>query len=441
LTDATLSQRLADYVCQLSYEQIPAEVVAKLKSVIVHDLVVGLLGSHTDEAARAVAFAHSEIGGTGESTVIGYGFHTSPLDACYVNAVMIRALRQEDTILPTGVHAGAMLISAGLAVGEQRGCSGRDVITALVAGYDVVGKLAAAQPAAGIRAERTVSHTFGAFGVAAVAAKLLGLDHDQTTRAIGYAGNLAAMITDGFGNHQYGVVTRNGLTSAYLGEARAPAPLDALEGDPGFFHAQVGDMPVQFDDVLSSLGVSYEVMASVCKPFPGTALNGIPVTLLQRLLAEHGLPADEVSAITVLRSHRLRNSHHAHSQGPWSSPWRTISSLPFALAAVLLDGQVTPERLNHPGDPDVFELAQLVEVEFVESENDHLRNVLEVRTRDGRTLSIEGDRQVLEEPDPATVLQLHGADDADIERGNRIRALVAKLEDLSTLAELMDATH
>ncbi len=154
----------------------------------------------------------------------------------------MRVLRQEDSILPSFIHPGPIVIAAALALGEANHLSGRQVISAIVAAYDVLGSLAGSGWT-WEQCARTPSHVYGAFGAAAASARLMGLDTDQTARALAYAGNYGAMITHGFANHQYGILARNGMTAAELGRARAPYRHDALEGEYGFFAAQVGGLP------------------------------------------------------------------------------------------------------------------------------------------------------------------------------------------------------
>ena len=125
-----LCERLASYVRGLTYERLPAEVVARLKGVMLHDLVVAIAGSDTDEVARAMALIESDFGAPGRCTVIRHAHRASPIDAAFANAVMMRTLRQEDTLVPAGIHAGVLTIPVAIALAEHLGCSGREVITA-----------------------------------------------------------------------------------------------------------------------------------------------------------------------------------------------------------------------------------------------------------------------------------------------------------------------
>ena len=106
MSSGTLAARLADYVCGLSIDDIPDEVVAKAKDVVSHDLAVAVAGSGSTESAHALSFARGRGGRDGRSRVIGTADTFGPLDATLVNAVMMRTLRQEDSILPSFIHPG-----------------------------------------------------------------------------------------------------------------------------------------------------------------------------------------------------------------------------------------------------------------------------------------------------------------------------------------------
>src|SRR4051812_28370946 len=115
----TVCERLATYACGLRYEDVSAEAVARVKGVILHDLVVGILGSESAEGMGAVALVESDFGAAGRSTVIRRTRKAAPIDAAFANAVMMRALRQEDTLVPAGIHAGVLTIPVALALAEH----------------------------------------------------------------------------------------------------------------------------------------------------------------------------------------------------------------------------------------------------------------------------------------------------------------------------------
>ena len=426
-----LRERLAAYVHELDYGRLPAIAVARVKDVIVHDLVVGIAGSESDEGIGAVALIESDFGSAGPSTVLRRARTASPIDAAFANAVMMRALRQEDSLTQSGIHAGVLTIPVAVALAEQLGRDGREVISAIVAGYDVAAALDACSP--DTRAARTSSHVYGAFAAASTAAKLMRLDLDQTAIAIAHAGNLGAMINAGFGDHQYGILVRNGMTAAYLGRARAPAPRDAIEGDPGFFAAQVGKIPDDFSPV-GAIGERHAVLDAALKPYPGAHTNSVAITLAKQLVARHRLRADDISRVVV---HRRAESNDALklSKGPFASRSDATSSVPFAVAAVLLDGDYTGDRLDRYNDAESLRVAQRVDVDTA-VEGSLFFHRVDIHLHDGTVHSAEGDERVVDATDPMKIARFHRSTAID-ERGARaIRAAVEKLETFASIVEL-----
>jgi 2-methylcitrate dehydratase PrpD len=435
VSTGTLADRLADHVCGLSYDDIPAEVVAKAKDVVAHDLAVAVAGSRSVESAHALAFARGRGGRRGRSRVIGTTETFAPLDATLVNAVMTRTLRQEDTILPSFIHPGPIVLPAALATADEAGATGPELITALVAGYDILATLAGGDWSWEVGA-RTSSHVYGAFGAAVVTARLLGCDREQTATAIRYAGNLGAMITYGFDNHQYGLVARNGMTAAFLGEARCPARGDALEGPYGFYQAQVRRMPADLEDRMADLGSRFAIMTSILKPHPCTAINLVP-TLLEQLLATHGIAGADVATVVAGRSRQIDLVPTLHAHGPWPGPTQATSSLPFALAAVLLDGTVTAERLNNPNGADVVERSRQIRIELSD-DPDLLRHRIEVRTQDGTVVAGEADVGIVRPPLLADILGDEAVAAIGRQQADRLREVVARLHTLGSVHELTE---
>jgi 2-methylcitrate dehydratase PrpD len=348
---------------------------------------------------------------------------------------MIRALRQEATMLPSGIHGTAIMLPVALAVAEQLRRSGRDVITALIAGHEVCGKLDRAGPEK--RMIRTASHTYGTFGAAAAAAKLLDLDAEQTTIALAYAGNLAVTITAGFEDHQYGLLARNGLTAAYLGRARAPARADAIEGVPGFYASQLGGPPSRLEDSLQGLGADYEVIGSIVKPFPCGLGATVAAAVLRRIVNVHRLRPEQIARIVVRRPAES-NDVFKHAKGPFPDKSQAISSVPLALAAVLVDGEVTLERFENYNDPAVLRLAQ--RVEFVDiAPGGMLYQRVEVETRTGESYADEGDFRLVSAPDPRDVARAYRSAILDEARAAKIAAIVARIETLESIDELTQA--
>lgn len=136
---------LADYAAGLKYEELPADVVEQAKKIILHTIAVSIASSNMSPTVNAAAVAAARRSGP-DATIWGAkGVRVSPSDAVYANGTAADVLDWEDCTW-TG-HASAGAIPASFAYGEQKHAGGREVITAIVAAYEVYQRIAMAVPA------------------------------------------------------------------------------------------------------------------------------------------------------------------------------------------------------------------------------------------------------------------------------------------------------
>ena len=179
-----LARSLAEYACGLRFEDLPPGVVALAKRHVVDTLACALGGASSEPARIARAWVHDQ-GARGFAEVLGAGTTTAPDLAAFANGTMIRYLDFNDTYLSREACHPSDNLAAVLAVAQQEGRSGRDLLLAMVLSYEVLGRLA---DAASIRARGWDHVTYGAFSAAAAAARLAGLRVDQTEQALNLAG-------------------------------------------------------------------------------------------------------------------------------------------------------------------------------------------------------------------------------------------------------------
>jgi 2-methylcitrate dehydratase PrpD len=214
-------------------------------------------------------------------------------------------------------HPGVLIIPAGLATAEGEGRTGREVLTALVAGYEVQCRCARdfipSTPAHGFRA----SPVYGILGCAATTARLLGLDASQTTNAIALAASFAGSLIEGqrtgardadFAEAQ---AARSGVWAATLAAQGFQGAATALEGEGGFYYAftgsNKGDLTYTFtgppkadlDEIVADLGQRWEVLDVKFKIYPTPGFNQPVVWLASEMVARHRLVADEIDHVTL----------------------------------------------------------------------------------------------------------------------------------------------
>src|SRR5213592_84853 len=188
-----LAVELGEFVARLRFEDLPPAVVDKAKAVVNHAVTVAMagFGAARTEAARRAVLAHERLGpgrvGAGQgATLWGDGTRVTRAGAAFANGVAVAVNNQCDSYRML-THPGVLIVPAGLATAEGEAKSGRELLTALVAGYEVQCRCARdfipSTPAHGFRA----SPVYGILGAAATTAKLLGLGAPETVNAIALA--------------------------------------------------------------------------------------------------------------------------------------------------------------------------------------------------------------------------------------------------------------
>jgi 2-methylcitrate dehydratase PrpD len=255
----TICEQLADYVVGLRYEDIPAAVTTKAKDHLLHLLGNALRSPGWALADGAVRAAAALSGPTGRCTIIGHRERADALDALFANSVLMSKDGLEDAVFPPGVHPGVVTQPVAWAFGEAARASGRELLVAVVAGYDVMTKLCGQVWTWTLDPPRRPNTVVAPFGGAATASRLLGLTPRQTAFAFGHAGQTGMGIVEGSG-HMWTIsplLARNGAMAAVMASAGMESSLTVVEGRYGVFETFFRQ-PVP-DDLLVTLGEQFEL--------------------------------------------------------------------------------------------------------------------------------------------------------------------------------------
>jgi 2-methylcitrate dehydratase PrpD len=432
-----LAERLAAWVCDLRYEDLPDDVVRKAKAHILFLVGAACVGGDSVIGTRGRAIARGLGGTQGRSTIIGEGSPASAVDAAFANAALIMGGDADDYLLPAGGHPGVVTIPAALALAEQEDRGGEELITAIVAGYELLGKLASLHWAWEGHVPRRASIPFGAFGPAAAAARLLELTPLQTAHAIRFAANMAMGQSENpFGGLYYGYIARNGITAAVSALAGGEMPLTTLEGKHGFFMSFFERIPEGTEEVPARLGNDWEMTKAELKTYQTTGMNYAAIELMLELIREHGLTPDNVERIVVDFSDQRANHAAGHAPGPFTSRWAAVSSGPFQLAIALLDGDMDPARLERYDDPVIADIVKRIEVRLVEVAMQGYA-ALHITTTDGRLLEAERERYRADPKERAAWLRRHVARRSfPLDKFARVEETIEKLETLRHVTDL-----
>ena len=195
MTDKTITARLVDKVLAVDYPSLPLEAIDMAKAVTLDGLAVMLAGADEPLGLGRISIEYvREMGGTPQASVITGGFKTSMINAAYANGTMAHALDFDNTWYPLN-HPTSPTLPAILAIAENYKMSGKKIITAIAAAFEVQGRLRLAATGLKTGAGFHKPGTTGMFGAVTAAAKMLDLDRQQTLMAFGLAGSRAGSIS------------------------------------------------------------------------------------------------------------------------------------------------------------------------------------------------------------------------------------------------------
>ena len=384
-----LTEKIARYVVELQYEQLPPEALAVAKTAFVDCIGVTLAGSREKSATICGQIARQE-GATAEASVYGQGFKSSALQAAFVNGTAAHALDFDHSLYLGQPTSG--VIPAIMALGESLGARGRDLLAAYVAGFEVTAKIARSIPEKG-RGKWHSAGTLGTFGATVSCAKLLRLDADQLRMALGIAAAMASGIVCNYGTMSKpldtGLAARNGVTAAKLAQAGFTASPQGLESEAGFFGAYL-TLPPDLSP-FAELGQCNDLLHGVkIKPYPcgGLAHNAIDAVLDMR--SSHGIAPEMVESIDV------DVAEHAYSRLVFRIPQTGLQGkfcMGYVLARAMIDGKVSLDAFTDAAvrERHILEFADRVHMNLdsslSESSTGARPSKVTMRLKGGQTLS------------------------------------------------------
>jgi len=387
--------RLAEYAAKLRYQDVPADVVQRAKDTITD--AVGTIVFGYDLPWSRIIVAHARRSGPGgKSRILGLG---GPLvqapSAAFANGALAHAFELDNLTKPgSGVHPGAILLSAGLAVAQERGLTGRDLLTAFIAGSEVMIRVGRAtkhtNEARGFHAPGTT----GPFGGAVAAGKLLAFDAATMTNALGIAGSLSCGLLE-FAKSGTGAMVKrlhlgraaeSGVLAASLAADGFTGPQSVLEGEFGFLRVFCRD----FDEaeLTRSLGDDWVTRTILMKRFACHISAHTSVQAILDLRAAHGFAGADVAAIRIAGNEKMAKVNNIPSP---KDVMMCQYSIPFSVALAHFRDPRDPRSYDESAlnDPAIRSLCERVTITLAGGHHDHATIAAEVQVtlRDGRVLS------------------------------------------------------
>jgi len=378
---ASLSRQLAQWVAALRYDDLPPEVVDRAKGVTLHGLASVLLGSLTPGGRQAVKLmSEEEAGVKNGATIMVDGARVTKGGAAFANAEMAMAGGKWDTFRML-THPGTSIIPGAFVAAEMSGASGRDFLTGLAAGYEVMERMAADFIPTVMARGFHAGVVFGIFGPAVAAAKIMGFTEDQVNSTIALCASLAAGNLEGARSGgralREGAAVRNAMLAVTLSKQGHVGGETVLEGEAGFYHAYagnnqgrlthsfVGETRTSLDKITAALGKDWMFLETLYRIYSTAGYNIAHVDVTAQLCKEHDIAYKDVDRVeAVVNWLETQYPSPAFPSRREDLEWKPGGTAYYAAYGVVKHGfpvlkaQVDPAGTDDP--PEVLDLMKRV---------------------------------------------------------------------------------
>jgi 2-methylcitrate dehydratase PrpD len=317
MTTPSISRQFARWAAKLRYEDLSPAVVDKVKALVLHALTSVAFGTRNAHSREVVNLALAEEAKADGATILGDGRKATRVGAAFANAELMHASLLWDSYRML-THPGPVLIPAALVNAELEVRNGRDLITALSAGYEfscrLCDKFIPSTAARGFRP----SPIYSTMGAALVSGKLMGLDENGLVATIALAANFASGLNEGprSGGNELAIhepqAARNGVFAALMARAGHVKGSElSIEGEAGFYNAFTGSHtgqlsyafsgPLQADpaSITAGLGSEYKLLTAMFRMYPCAGYNQAVINLMAEMKARHSIVADDVADVAI----------------------------------------------------------------------------------------------------------------------------------------------
>ena len=389
---------LAAFASRLKFEDIPRETVEHMKDCVLDSIGCCLHGVTLPWTRKVQEMVLAE-GALPAASIFGGGGRTSVSQAVLVNGTAGHAFELDDIHKESIIHPGSLAMPVAMALAESAGgASGRDLITAVVAGYEVGTRVGNAATMSLFLRGFHPQGTSGAFVAAATAGRMLGLDPAQMQHTLGITGSqagglMAAQEGAMVKRFHCGRAAQSGVYSALLARRGFTGITDVLEAPYGGYLSSLSDKPAPAK-LTAGLGTVWETANVGYKPHAAVTSIHTALDALADLMRENQLAADDIVRVDAGLSHMT----HVHCAWKYEAQGVTAAqmNLYYGLAVVALDGAAFVEqyREDRLRDPRILEFIRRIhasEDPGIEAMGPAFRHAarLKVATRDGRELSRE----------------------------------------------------
>lgn len=404
MEEKTLSQILADFAYDLSFEDLSPHIVERAQISLADGIACALAG-YPLPSSRIALNLWKDIRREGKSTVWVNGESGDPESTAWLNCLLMHAILHDDMQASTVGHMGSLIIPSALAEAEQEERGSADLLTAIVAAYEVAGRIAVKSGQTIVNRGFRGSPIFGTFAAATATGKLIGLDRDRLRNAIALAANFSCGLLQASNTgsmewrFQNGASLRNGIMAAKLAEKGLPGTPTTLEGACGFF-ATFGGQELRSEildkqeEITATLGQEFEISRNVFKPYATCGYNQIGVEVAAAMANQHNIRAEDVERINMFVDPDNKCYPGGDFHGPFTTIDQALLSKSFSIAAALKYRDLTVDMYLSPlNDDEIAKTAKKVFAEGVEGMG-FLDTKIEFQLKDGKVIT--GDQSLVD---------------------------------------------
>jgi 2-methylcitrate dehydratase PrpD len=368
--DNVHTRRIAEFVSGLTYDAIPLEVRERIKLLVLDSLGCAIYGAKTPWCEILLGML-SEVDQTRTTSVWGSKAKLSSPNAALVNGTAVQGFELDDVHRQGVLHVGAVTLPALIAVAENHNrLSGREFLTAAVAGYEIGPRVGICMGQEHIGQGWHSGATLGVFSAAAGAARGLKLDAERTVHALGIGGTQAAgLMAAQFGSMvkrmHAGRSSQSGLYGALLAQKGFTGIIDVLEAPYGGFCTTFSRSTDRFNmaELSAGLGERFETMKIALKFYSCVGSNHTTLDAIRAIQARRPFTLDELKKIVVHGS-QVTVDHVGWAYRPEGLTSAQLN-LPFCVATLLLCGDVFVDEFKPEAVNDEARIALSRKVEVV----------------------------------------------------------------------------
>lgn len=410
------TEAMAAYASRLAFGDIPADVIEKAKLCLLDTIGCCIFGS-TLPFMKALTNMVVTEGGGSAAVLLGTSYRTSASQAALVNGAAAHAFQLDEVHAGATLHPGSVVVPAVLALSHDARLSGRDFITAMIAGYELGIRIGLATDGGMFKRGYHNQGTTGALAAAAAAARALRLDPRATAHALGIAASQSAglmAVQEGANAKAFhsGRAAQSGVYAALLARDGFTGVEDVLDVEYGGFFSTLVD-GFKPEKLRQDLGREWETRNVGYKLSPASNGSITAMDTLSRIMKNNAVKAEDIQHITAYVS--TNTLHHCG----WDFDPRAAKevlgaqmNLRYGLAVMALDGRATPAQYTEKriSDPKIAEFLERIEVrvcdEFDKDGALRLASRLEVRSSGGETYIDQTLHRKGSAEDPVSAMQV-----------------------------------